>query len=236
MGYVSRRFGVSLHQRCILIIQITVYRFLLVSISIEVILSQATIRRRRKKLEEMARGDGFGDFYDYLINRIKKEGKRESKLGMDVLLWVLHSERPLHAEELCYALGVETGSDDQDLEGAHSLQTVLSSCQGLVIVEPSSSIVRPLHFSLRVSLLNHPTLFPTPHSMIAEICLTCLNFRSFWDLSPTPDSASPAIPFREYASCYWLKHARRGITENVETLAQRFLNRRATQFGLRLLD
>jgi len=42
----------------------------------------------------------------------EQKGNR-SILGMKVLMWVLYWERPLMAEELCHAFGVELGSNLQ---------------------------------------------------------------------------------------------------------------------------
>ena len=220
-----------LYQRCILIVQTTAYRFLLVSLSIDAILAELTITKRKNKLEEMARGNGLSDAYTEALRRLREQGGNESELGMKVLMWVHHSERPLHADELCHALGVEMGSEDLDLENLPDLQIVLSSCCGLVTVDASSSVVRLVHFSLQEYLLNNSALFQSPHSAIAEVCLTYLNFSCLWDLSPTPDSVSPALPLEEYASCYWEKHARIGMTEKVRELVLMLLNRQAAPFG-----
>jgi len=148
---------------------------------------------------------------------------------------VLYSEWPLQAEELCHALGVEIGSSDLDLENIPALRTLLASCLGLVTIEASSSTVRLVHFTLQEHLLSNPTLFHRPHSTIAEICLTYLNYGSVWDLSPTFYSALSTIPFLEYASCYWGKHARMGMTENAKMLALRLLDRFDEHISARLL-
>ena len=49
-------------------------RFLLVSLNIEAILGEVTIGLRRRKLEEMARGDGLSDAYTTTLTRLKPEG------------------------------------------------------------------------------------------------------------------------------------------------------------------
>jgi len=99
-------------------------------------------------------------------------------------MWVLYSERPLRAEELCQALRVELGSVDLDLENVPTLRTILASSLGLVTIEASSSTVRLVHFTLQEHLLSISTLFHSPHSTIAEVCLTYLNFGCVRDLSP----------------------------------------------------
>ena len=91
-----------------------VARFLLVSLNIDAILEEVTIYKRRKKLEEMTKGKGLGDAYTATLTRIKSQKGSRSRLGMEALMWISHSERPLKALELCQALGVERGEADQN--------------------------------------------------------------------------------------------------------------------------
>ena len=200
-------------------------RFLLVSLKIKAILGEMTIRQRRMKLEEIARSNGPSDIYTATLRRLKEQKGNKSVLGMKVLMWVSYSERPLRTEELCHALGVEIGSVDPNPDNIPTLRTLLSSCLGLVAFEDSSSTVRLVHSTLQQHLLRDPTLFHNPHSTMAEVCLTYLNFRCVSDLSPTLHSAPSGMPLLEYASLYWGKHANIGITENVKALALRLLDR-----------
>ena len=202
-------------------------RFLLAILIIDAVLGEVTIGQRIKKLEELVQGNGLSDAYAETLTLVKAQKGNKSVFGLKVLMLVLYSGRPLRAEELCHALGVEIGSSDLDLENVPALRILLTSCLGLVTIEKSSSTVRLVHFTLQEHLLSHPTLFHSPHSAIAEICLTYLNYGSVWDLSPTKDfrSAPSTMPLLEYASCYWAKHARRGgMTENAKMLALRLLD------------
>ena len=213
----------------------TVYRFLLVSLTIENILGEMTICQRRKKLEEMAQGNGLSDAYTATLTRLKAQGGSRAGLGLKALMWVLYSERPLRVEELCHALGVEIGSEDLDLENIPESQTLLSSCLGLITVDVSSSTIRLVHFTLQEYLLRDPALFHSSHSTISETCLTYLNFGLVRNLSPTLDSAPSAMPLLEYASLYWGKHTRLEMTENVKTLALRLLDRFDEHISAQLL-
>jgi len=139
-------------------------------------------------------------------------------------MWVLYSERPLRAAELCHALGVEIGSANLDPENVPGLRTLVSSCLGLVTVEESSSTVRLVHFTLKEYLASDPTLFHSPHSTIAGVCLTYLNFASIRDLAPNLDSAPATTPLLEYASIHWGLHTEMGMTENIKILALRLLD------------
>jgi len=138
---------------------------------------------------------------------------------MDVLMWVSHAERSLHVDELCHALGVEAGSMDLNTRNIPGIETLLACSLGLATVEKSSSTVRLVHYTLQEYLSHNSNLFLQPHSLIAEICLTYLNFRQVIGFSPALDSVPQTVPFVEYASCHWGSHARRGSTQNVKTLA-----------------
>jgi len=211
-------------------------RFLLVSLNIDAILAEVTIRRRRKKLNEMTQGNGLSEAYTKTLARIKAQKGYKLVLGLKALMWVLYSERPFQAEELCHALGVEIGSADLDPEDVPALRTVLASCLGLITVEGSfSRTVRLVHFTLKEYLTSDPTLFHNPHSAIAEVCLTYLNFGFVRDLSPTLRRAPSTTPLLEYASVYWWRHTGRGVTENIKILALRLLDRFDEHISVQLL-
>jgi len=197
---------------------------------IDAILEEVTVCQRRKKLKEVAQGSGLSDAYTATLTRVKGQKGNKSVLGLKVLMWVLYSERPLRTVELRHALGVEMGSAHLDPENIPSLRTVLACCLGLVTVEASSSTVRLVHFTLQEHLLSDLTLFHNPHSTIAEVCLTYLNFRCLWDL-PTSSSDPQTMPLLEYASCYWRTHMRRETSENAKELGRRLHNRQAAEFG-----
>ena len=194
-------------------------RFLLVSLNIDTILGEVTISDRRQKLNEMAKGNQLGDAYATTIARMRSQKGSRSRLGMEALMWVSNSERPLHTTELCHALGVKIGSADLDVENVPTIRTLLACTLGLITVEASSSTVRLVHFSLQEYLSDNQSLFQSPHSMIAEVCLTYLNFRCVRELLPTLSSAPATVPLAGYASIYWGRHIRRGEMECVSTLA-----------------
>ena len=172
----------------------------------------------------MIQGNGLRSAYSATLARIMAQKGSKSKLGMEVLMWLSHSERPLNTDELCDALGVEIGSTDLNSQNIPMIETLLGCSLGLVIVEASSFTVRLVHYTLQEYLCNNSDLFHNPHSMIAEVCLTYLNFESIRDLPLVYGSNSSAGPLLQYASRYWGRHARREITESVSTLALRLLD------------
>ena len=187
-------------------------------------MGQVTPHQRRKKLDEMTKGEALGDAYAATISRIKALQGGRSKLGMEVLMWASHAERPLHVDELCHALGVEEESREWNTRNIPAIEILLECSLGLVTVEKSSSTVRLVHYTLQEYLSHSPNLFSKPHSVIAEVCLTYLNFPHIRDLSPALRSVPPTAPLVEYASSHWGSHARQGGTKSVKALALKLLD------------
>ena len=178
---------------------IFIFRFLLSSLNIKAILQESTIYRRRERLSKMT--DGLlGDVYGATIERIKAQGGDKSRPGMGALMWISYAERPLRADELCHALSMELGSTDFNAGNIPSIVTLVSCCQGLISVDKDAfrPRVRLIHFTLREYLSAHPDIFSRPHSAMAEICLTYLNFQQ---VNALPDrslcqilSPDPCLP------------------------------------------
>ena len=194
-------------------------RFLLVSLNIDAVLQETTIHRRRQKLRTMAGGLGLGDAYGATLDRIKGQGGEKAQLGVTALMWISHAERPLKADELCHALAVEIGSPDFNIDNVPSIATLLACCQGLVVVEKESSIVRLVHFTLQEYLRSHPDLFGPIHSTMAETCLTYLNSQQIKALSANLSSSFQHTLFLEYSSLYWGMHAKRDLSDHAKQLA-----------------
>jgi len=211
-----------------------VARFLLISLSIDAILSEATIRKRRERLDLMTSGLGLDGAYDATLDRIKGQGKGKSTLGMAALMWVSCSERPMHIGELCHALAVEIGSKDMDYDSIPSEKTLLAACLGLVTVD-QSSIVRLAHFTLQEYFNHHSERFESPHAAMAEVCLTYLNFDSINKISYTRSWAPAKTRFLKYASSYWGLYARNGLTEGVKLLALQLLGKFGGHISAKLL-
>jgi len=190
----------------------------------DAILGATTIRQKRQALDRMANGLGVQDAYNTTLDRIRQQDGGKSKLGMAVLMWVSRCERPLQWKELRHALGVDLGVEGFTIDNVPSVRTVLGCTLGLVTIDENASTVRLLHLTLQEYLGASPTIFETPQSMMAEICLTYLDsllvrepHLNFWD-------AQKSWPFLEYATCFWGTHAAREDTEQVKSRALQLLD------------
>ena len=139
-----------------------VSRFLLISLNIRAILAEATIARRRRRLNEMRLGQGLGRAYTSTLEPIKAQGGIKSKLGIAALMWLAHSERPLRIKELRHSSAAEKGATKLDVENAPSVQTLLGCPQGLATIDASSSTVRLIHSTLQEYLCTDSILFENP--------------------------------------------------------------------------
>ena len=183
----------------------------------------------------MMDGSGLGDVYGATISRIKAQDGDKSRLGMAVLMWISHAERPLQADELCHALAVELGSTDFDSRNIPSMSTLVGCCQGLIVVDKEASTVRLIHFTLQEYLSAHPDIFSRPHSAMAEICLAYLSSQQVKALSTCPSPDIRNTPFLEYCSVYWGVHAIKELSDYARSLALELLKGNYGQISTKLL-
>jgi len=210
-------------------------RFLLVSLKLDSILQETTIHRRRERLRVMTHGLGLEDIYGTALERIKAQGGQKSRLGMASLMWISHSERPFRAEELCHALAIEIESTNYNPDNISSIWTVLSCCQGLVVVDKEGSAVRLVHFTLHEYLTSHPDLFRSPHAVIAKTCLTYLDSPQVITLPASGSLGTQHTPFLEYSAIYWGVHMKKEPTDRGKALALKLLRNYDHHVSIELL-
>ena len=199
------------------------------------ILRETTLYRRRQRLGAITESLDLNGVWDAALERIKEQDRQKTRLGMAALMWLSHSERPLHPDELSHALAVEIGSTDLNPERIPSVETLLSSCLGFIVIDRETSAVRLIHFTLWEHLPARPDLFGPAHSIMAETCLTYLNFQAIKDISPRRRAPPRSTPFLNYSSLYWGVHARREASRSVVSLTLRVFGQIESHISTRLL-
>jgi len=182
-------------------------------------LREPTIYWRQERLRKITDGLGWGDAYGTTIERIKAQDAGKSRLGMAALMWVSHAERPLTADELCYALAIELHSKDFNARNVPPISTLVSYCQGLITVEKETSTVRLIHPTVKEYLSARPDIFSRPQAAMAEICLTYLNSKEAKALPAHSSAVIHDKPFLEYCSIYWGVHAKKELSNHTKLLA-----------------
>jgi len=170
-----------------------------------------------------ATGVDLGSVYAQTLQRIREQTGDRSRLGMKVLMWVSHAERPLRMNELCHALAVEMERTDLDPENIWSEDIVLGSCLGLVIDSRTSGL-RLIHHTLQ-EYLSHPGILPDAHETLAVTCLAYLNYQQVKGLPADRIPYPQDMPFFEYSSIYWGSHAKKGLSNRSISLALKLLPR-----------
>ena len=168
-------------------------------------------------------GVDLDNVYDQTLLRIKEQKGDRSKLGMEVLMWVSHAERPLRIDELRYALSVEMGATELDPENVPPQGTVLGSCLGLAVVDKETSTVRLIHYTLQ-EYLSRPGVLPDVHRTLGQTCLTYLNLDEIKGLPADRALNLEGMPFLEYSSLHWGGHAKIGLSDYAKSLALELLN------------
>ncbi|KAI9838332.1 MAG: hypothetical protein M1819_005600 [Sarea resinae] len=159
------------------------------------------------------------DVYEEAMGRIRNQNKEDAKLGEMVLSWIAYATRPLSIRELQHALATDSdeAGDDFDEEALLGQDDIVSSCVGLVSVDPESTLVRLMHYSTQEYFeRNRQTHFPDAQEYITTTCLKYLSFRRFSDPCHNFrdfDSRLCHNPFLSYAAQNWGHHAR-GRPEN----------------------
>jgi len=157
--------------------------------------------------EVATKGVDLNSVYSITLRQIRDQKGDRSRLGMEVLMWVSHAERPLRIDELRHALAVDVESTDLDRENIPPQDTVLGSCLGLAVVDPETSAVRLIHHTLQ-KYLSQPGILPDAHKTLGQKCLTYLNYKSVWGLPANDVPNLEGMPFLEYSSLCWGSHAK----------------------------
>jgi len=181
----------------------------------DAILGETTAGSRPQRLRTITEGLDLKDVYGATLERIKEQGREKGRLGIAALMGISHSGRLLQLDELLHALAVEIGFADLNAEKIPSVETLLSCCLGLVVVDREASIVRLIHFTLQDYLYTCPDLFGATHSIMATTCLTYLNSQTIKDISSTLFLLPPSTPFLGCSSLFWGVHAKREASMDV---------------------
>jgi len=168
-------------------------------------------------------GVDLDSVYSQTLQQIKEQKGDMQRLGMEVLMWVSHANRPLRIDELCHALAVDVEATDLDPKNIRPQDTVLGSCLGLAFFDKRALIVRPIHDTLK-EYLSRPGILPGAHKILGETCLAYLNYDQTKRLPANKVGDLGQMPFLEYSSFYWGAHAKIELSDRAKTLALELLN------------
>jgi len=168
-------------------------------------------------------GVDLDSVYSRTLQRIREQEGDQSRLGVEALMWVSHSERPLRIDELCCALAVGIEATDLDHKNIQPQDKVLGACLGLAIVDTETSTVRLTHYTLQ-EYLSRPGIMPGTHKTLGQTCLAYLNYDQVKGLPANNLSKLADMPFLEYSSLHWGDHAKMELSDHGRSLALELLD------------
>lgn len=168
--------------------------------------------------------------FEETITRIQNLPERRKLLGMRTLMWICHAKCPIKVTDLSDAASVKLNQTTVSTKHCPSAKTMIECCQGLVTIDPESTIIRFAHYAVQEYLIEHTnTLFSRAEASLAETCLTYLLFDTFRQ-GPCLDEDSlkfriGSSTFLTYAARYWGVHVKGSeIDEVVQRLTFTFLD------------
>ncbi|KAJ7444049.1 ankyrin repeat-containing domain protein [Mycena latifolia] len=181
--------------------------FLLAKLHTEPLATKNTVKAVREALQHLPKGLNYT--YEEAMNRIKSQNEDDRQLALQALTWVAYAKRPLSVAELREALAIEPDVTTLDVDNLMDINTVLSVCAGLIIVDETMSVVRLIHYTTQGYFDSiQPDQFPDAHTMIASQCLAYLSFDEFSQLDEAYmlDKGVEAHPLVAYSQ-HFLLHA-----------------------------
>ncbi|KAE8141248.1 hypothetical protein BDV38DRAFT_279154 [Aspergillus pseudotamarii] len=204
--------------------------FLLAQLYITSLEDKNTKKAIYRQLDKMVTGhQGLDQAYNGAFQRIRGD------LAKALLSWVVCARKLLTGDELLHALAVEPGTRSLDTTNFCDLQEIVSSCAGLVVLDPVSKNVRLVHNTAKDYFQQKiHEYFPYAHTNIAVSCLTYLGYDAFKSGACPNDKAFETrlqqYPLLDYASRYWADHSR-GVEESVKDVAIAFLMEEKNAFA-----
>ncbi|KAJ7481671.1 ankyrin repeat-containing domain protein [Mycena latifolia] len=196
--------------------------FLLAKLQVDSLMTKHTVKAVRNALRNMP--DNLNSSYDEIVDRINRQSEDDKALAWRTLSWITNAKRPLRPSELREALAVEEGSKKLDSDNLLDIDTILSVCASLVVINEADRRLRLIHFTAQNYLEQvQSTIFP--HAA-TEITATCITYLSFDIFSRNEDDAIPLFyqnPFFNYAVEYCLIHARGPPEVRIKQLILAFL-------------
>ncbi|KAJ7706762.1 ankyrin repeat-containing domain protein [Mycena rosella] len=182
--------------------------FLLAKLHMDSLTTKHTVKAVRDALSNMP--GNLDSTYDEVVERINRQSEDDRQLAWRTLSWVTHAKRPLRPSELREALAVEPGTTTLDRDNLLDIDTILSVCAGLIVINDGDKRLRLIHYTTQ-TYLDHVQSRVFPHAAI-EITTTCITYLSFDTFSQTVASDPMDLFYRnsllDYAVEYCLIHAR----------------------------
>ncbi|KAF7343653.1 ANK-REP-REGION domain-containing protein [Mycena sanguinolenta] len=181
--------------------------FLMAKLHIDSLSGKHTVKAVQAALKTLP--NDLESTYNEVIERINRQSEDDRDLALRTLSWICNAQRLLRPSELREALAVEPGTTELDPNNLLDMETILSVCAGLVLVDARDNRIRLVHFTAQNYLERKQAVkFPHASTQIALTCIEYLSFNTFQQRPENPLALFHKHPFLDYAVEYCLVHAR----------------------------
>ncbi|KAL8792139.1 MAG: hypothetical protein Q9195_005235 [Heterodermia aff. obscurata] len=179
----------------------------------------------RTALEDLP--DGLDETYHRVLHRIDNQHVDDRKMANCVLSWLCHAKRPLTIQELQHVLSLNGDHLEPDLYGVTEQDILLSTCAGLVAVDPGSRIVRMVHYTTQEFFKKiRRNRFPDADQDIIKSCLRYLSSSALDGYCRNSEDLEIRLsthPFLPYAAVFWGHHLRGPCEDTMSDQVLEFL-------------
>lgn len=163
--------------------------------------------------------------FDSAINRIKKQGDDDIKFAIHVFTWLIYSAQPLTTTQLVHSFAIHFSDNASNRHHDRSEEHLIFVCQGLVVVEPKTKVVRTIHESVHSHIERQKLVHENPQDFITSQCLKYLLSEEFREPVVSEEefkSRRRECALLDFAATRVDTHLRsneKPIEEGIETLA-----------------
>ena len=150
---------------------------------------------------------GLAQNIEFTVERIKSQhpqSKAQAALAMNVLLWLLHTKRPLKVSELQHIITISP--EENRIEDLTDPDFFVHYCFSLVVIDKETSVIRLVHFSVNEYLQERRSeFFPNADDILTSSYLSYMFIhQSVLDQCLEPLSvANDEALFMTYAARHW---------------------------------
>ncbi|KAJ7242168.1 hypothetical protein B0H12DRAFT_1023779 [Mycena haematopus] len=172
--------------------------FLMAKLHIESLAGKHTVKAVQDALKNLP--NDLESTYDEVMERIHRQSDDDRNLALRTLSWISNAQRILRPSELRTALAVEPGTTELDPNNLLDMETILSVCAGLVLVDVRDNRLRLVHFTAQNYLERiQATAFPHASTQITTTCIEYLSFNIFLQKTDDPLTLFHKHSFLDYA-------------------------------------
>ncbi|KAI0141720.1 ankyrin repeat-containing domain protein [Xylariaceae sp. FL1272] len=180
--------------------------FLVADLQLKSLSKILTLRKLRMELSRFSSGsDLYDKLYNEAMQRIKLQGPEAEQTALRTLMIVSCVRRPLSTGELIHALALDDTYEELDEDMIPEIDDVISTCDGLVVVDGASDAVRLVHKSTQDYFeRNRSRWFQEAHRKVGNICV---KYKDIADLRCNVREPDPSLySFYNYATENWGYH------------------------------